>query len=181
MKPIKLTCPRCGSQMEANTDLQTVFCTCCGNRMLVKKKNEKIGQVNKLNSIGRIAYIVVIAFFMSILLMFGVLIAIMGGLSLCMAVAQEQGYIYILQYVTLLPIGIIFVITAVFILIALCKKDLLRKYTMLFRSSIVGSIASVVSCVLAVGMRVFFFILFIFIFILISSFIKMKEYKKQYS
>lgn len=52
---------------------------------------------------------------------------------------------------------------------------------MLFRFSIVGSIASVVSCVFDVGMRVFFyFILFIFLFILISSFIKMKEYKKQY-
>lgn len=181
MKLIKLTCPRCGSQMEASTDLQTVFCTCCGNKMLVKNKIEKIGQVNKLNSIGRIAYIVVIAFFMSILLMFSALIAIMGGMSLCMAVAQEQGSIYILQYVTLLPIGIIFVITAIFILIALCKKDVLRKYTMLFRFSIVGSIASVVSCVFDVGMRVFFyFILFIFLFILISSFIKMKEYKKQY-
>ena len=113
--------------MEASTDLQTVFCICCGNKMLVKNKIEKIGQVNKLNSIGRIAYIVVIAFFMSILLMFSALIAIMGGLSLCMAVAQEQGSIYILQYVTLLPIGIIFVITAIFILIALCKKDVLRK------------------------------------------------------
>lgn len=96
MKLIKLTCPRCGSQMEVSTDLQIVFCTCCGNKMLVKNKIEKIGQVNKLNSIGRIAYIVVIAFFMSILLMFAALIAIMGGLSLCMAVTQEQGYIYIL-------------------------------------------------------------------------------------
>ena len=38
MKLIKLTCPRCGSQMEASTDLQTVFCTCCGNKMLVKNK-----------------------------------------------------------------------------------------------------------------------------------------------
>lgn len=37
MKLITLTCPKCGAQMEVNTELEAIICNYCGNKMLIDR------------------------------------------------------------------------------------------------------------------------------------------------
>lgn len=38
MKLITLTCPKCGAQMEVNTELEAIICNYCGNKMLIDRE-----------------------------------------------------------------------------------------------------------------------------------------------
>ena len=38
MKLITLTCPKCGAQMEVNSELEAIICNYCGNKMLIDRE-----------------------------------------------------------------------------------------------------------------------------------------------